>query len=286
MLQGVLHAIGLIIALQGTAAIELPPPTGFVNDFANVLSPHTEQTLLGIATTVRAKSGGDVAIVTLSDIGDRAPGDIALALLRQWKLGKASKPGDPTRNNSAVILLVPKETSSDGRGHTFIATGYGAEGFITDATAGAIQDEAIPYLKQHDYDAAVILMAQRVGERFAREYSFSLDSGVAPGIDRVVPSRRRVGGGFNPGTLLIVFLVVMFVLNSLGGRRRGRGGCGGGGCLPIFLPMGGGGFGGGWGGGGSGGWGGGGFGGSGGFGGFGGFGGGGGGGGGGAGRSF
>ena len=268
MFHTALQSLGLIVALQGAASQQLPQPTGFVNDFANVLSPTTEQTLLGIATTVRAKSGGDIAIVTLSDIGSRAPGDIALALLRQWKLGKASNPGDPTRNNAAVILLVPKETSSDGRGHTFIATGYGAEGFITDATAGQIQDEAIPLLQQHDYDDAVTLMTQRVGERFAKEYNFALDSGVTPGIDRVANRTGRIGSAINPGTIFIVFLVVMFLFNTFGGRRRGRGGCGGGGCLPIFLPMGGGGFGNG---GGSGGWGGGGCGGGGGFGGFGGF---------------
>jgi len=247
-----LQALGLIFALQGTQSLQLPQPTGFVNDFANVLSPETEQTLLGIATTVRAKSGGDIAVVTLPDIGDRAPGDVALQIIRQWKLGKASNPGDPTRNNSAVILLVPKETSSDCHGHTFIATGYGAEGFITDATAGAIQDEAMPLLQQHNYDAAVALMTERVAERFAREYNFSLDSAVAPGIDRAPVTPRNVGSMINPGTIFIVFLVVMFLLNAFGGRRRGRGGCGGGGCLPIFFPMGGGGFGGGGGGGGGG----------------------------------
>jgi uncharacterized protein len=274
--QNALQLIGLVFALQGTKSLQLPQPTGFVNDFANVLSPETEQTLLGIATTVRAKSGGDIAIVTLPDIGDLAPGDVALRVIREWGLGKSSKPGDPTRNNSTVILLVPKETSSDGRGHTFIATGYGAEGFITDATAGAIQDEAIPLLQQHNYDDAVTLMTVRVAERFAKEYNFSLDSGVTPGIDRAPATGRRVSSMINPNTIWIIFLVVMFLLNAFGRRRRG--GCGGGGCFPIFFPMGGGGFGGGgWGSGRSGGWG---------CGGFGGFGGGGGGGGGGAGRSF
>ena len=274
MWQNALQIFGLLFALQGTKSLQLPQPTGFVNDFANVLSPATEQTLLGIATTVRAKSGGDIAIVTLPDIGDLAPGDVALRIIREWGLGKASKPGDPTRNNSAVILLVPKETSSDGHGHTFIATGYGAEGFITDATAGAIQDEALPLLQQHDYDNAMMLMTTRVGERFAKEYNFSLDSVVTPGIDRA-PATSRASSRINPNTIWIIFLVVMFLLNVFGRRRRGRGGCGGGGCFPIFFPMGGGGFGGGgWSGGSSGGWGGG------------GFGGGGGGGGGGAGRSF
>ena len=31
---------------------------------------------------------------------------------------------------------VMPETSKDGRGHCFVATGYGAEGFLTDADVG------------------------------------------------------------------------------------------------------------------------------------------------------
>ena len=254
MLHSAVQAIGLVLALQGTGSLQIPQPTGFVNDFANVLSSQTEQQLLDVATTVRARSGGDIAVVTLPDIGQRAPGDVALAILRQWGLGKAGAPGEPTRNTGVVILLVPKETSSDGHGHTFIATGYGVEGFITDATAGAIQDEAIPYLQQHDYDSAVALMTVRVAQRFAKEFNFSLDSvATGPiGARSPITARSRSGGGLPIGTIIMIVLVVMFLFNSIGGRWRG---CGGGGCLPIFFPPMGGGWGnrGGWGGGGGGG---------------------------------
>ena len=199
MLHSAVQAIGLVLALQGTQSLQIPKPTGFVNDFANVLSSQTEQQLLDVATTVRARSGGDIAVVTLPDIGQRAPGDVALAILRQWGLGKAGVPGDPTRNSGVVILLVPKETSSDGHGHTFIATGYGVEGFITDATAGAIQDEAMPLLQQHDYDGAVSLMTVRVAERFAKEFNFSLDSVATGPIGARAPmTATRSGRGGIP----------------------------------------------------------------------------------------
>ena len=93
-----------------------------------------------IAQDVRAKSRGEMTIVTLPDIGTRDVQEAALLIGREWKVGKIGNPGDPTRNAGAVILLIPKETSKDGRGHCFIATGRGAEGFITDADAGVVRD--------------------------------------------------------------------------------------------------------------------------------------------------
>ena len=67
-------------------------------------------------------------------------------------------PGDRARNTGVIVLVVPKETSPDGQGHVFIETGLGAEGFITDATAGAMRDEAIPLFRQRDYGGGIELI--------------------------------------------------------------------------------------------------------------------------------
>ena len=115
-----------------------------MNDFAHVLTPDAIQRMERIAADVRTKSRGEMAIVTLPDIGTRDVQEVSLQIGRQWKVGKIGNPGDPTRNAGAVILLVPKETSKDGRGHCFIATGRGTEGFITDADAG-VQGERLQY---------------------------------------------------------------------------------------------------------------------------------------------
>jgi uncharacterized protein len=118
----------------------------------------------------------------------------------------------------------------------------------------------------------VTLVTRRVAERFATEFGFTVDSALAPPLRQLpLPPQRPIGvtGGIDFGTILFLFILAMVIMRSFGGRRGRRSGCGGGGCLPIFIPMGGSG---GWGGSRGGGWGGGG----GGFGGFGGFGGGGG----------
>jgi uncharacterized protein len=243
----------------GAQGFQIPAPVGYVNDFAHVISADRAATITRIIDDVRAKSGGEIVVVTLPDLGGRPIEEVSLNIGRQWKVGGNGKPGDPARNTGVIILVVPKETSQDGRGHLRIETGNGAEGFITDATTGQIRDEMIPFFQRQDYSAGIEIATLRVAQRFATEFNFAIDSSfqepVAP--RRTSQPRSRGGGGIPPFVWVILLFVILSMLN--GGGRRGRGG-----CLPIFLPMGGGGgrhggFGGG-----------GGFGGSGGFGGFGG----------------
>ena len=253
-LIAVLRAASLFL-LQG---IQIPAPTGLVNDFAHVIEPDAVQRMERIAEDVRTKSRGEIAIVTLPDIGTRDVQEIALQIGREWKVGKIGNPGDPTRNAGAVILLVPKETSKDGRGHCFIATGRGAEGFITDADAGDICREATPSFIAQDYSTGLELVTLRTAERFAKEFNFSLDTALVPPpvAQPAYDYPPRSSGGIPPFVWLILFFVVLSILSR--GSRRGRRGCGG--CIPIPIVIPTGGFGGGgrggWGGGGGGGFGG------------------------------
>lgn len=263
------RALLALALLQGGP--QVPAPRGLVNDFANVLSPESAARMERIAQDVRDKSRGEIAIVTLADLEGRDPQDVALRIGREWKVGSMAGVGDRARNAGVVILLVPKETSTSGRGYCRIETGQGTEGFITDATSGEICREATPAFAQRDYGAGLELVTLRVAQRYAQEFGFALDTSLqAPAMPMAPTTSRRArrSGGINP---IFIIILVFIVLSMFGGRRGGRrGGCGPG-CLPIFIPMGGGrgGFGGGgFGGGGFGGGGGGGFGGFGGGGGF------------------
>jgi uncharacterized protein len=260
-------------ALLLTAALQTgqqyPAPTGVVSDFANVLSPESVARMERVAQDVKDKSKGDIAIVTLGDLKGRDPSDVALEIGRQWKVGNLASIGDRTRNAGVVILLVPKESSSDGHGYCRVETGNGVEGFITDATSGEICREATPAFAQRDYSTGLELVTVRVAQRYAQEFGFALDTSLAVPAMPVARSQSGSGssrsrGGFNP---FLILLIIFIVISMLGGRGRRRG-CGG--CFPLFLPFGGGGGfgGGGFSGGGFGGGGGGGFGGFGGGGGF------------------
>ncbi len=255
----VLSFIAGVAALFQAGGLQIPAPVGLVNDFAHVLPAQTASALTALAEAVRTHSPGEMAIVTLPDLQGRDPGDVALQIGRQWKVGNVGQPGDPTRNAGVVILIVPKETNSSGHGECHVEVGRGAEGYVTDADVGDMCREAVSqYFRNRDYGDGTALVAMRVAQAMAQEYHFSIDSALVASA----PARRRSGGSPAGGIPPIFFLVVLFiVLSLLRGRRSG--------CLPLLFL-------GGMGGGGRGGWGGGGFGGGFGGGGFGGFGGGGG----------
>ncbi|MBL0937336.1 MAG: TPM domain-containing protein [Gemmatimonadaceae bacterium] len=240
----------------------LPQPVGYVNDFANVISADAKARLDDLARRVNSATRGDLVVVTLPDLGGRPVEEVALRLGREWKIGSDAAIGDQARNAGVVILLVPKETASDGRGRCRIETGQGAEGFITDATAGAICRSMTPLFQAQQYSEAMERMAFAVGDRYAAAFGVTLD-----GQPRQERSRSRDDGD-SPAFILLVLVVILFIIaSSKGGRRRG---CVG--CIPLPIPgpsiHHGGWSGGGWSGGGFGGGGGGGFGGFGGGGGF------------------
>ncbi len=240
----------------------LPAPIGYVNDFANVLQPDAKARLEDLARRVNAATHGDMVIVTLADLGGRPVEEVSLRLGREWKVGADAAVGDKARNAGVIILIVPEESSTDGRGHCRIETGQGTEGFITDATSGTLCREAGPEFVAKNYSAALELIAGNVANRYAAEFKVSLDG--TPQSQRSRATRGQ--GGLSPVAFLIIIVVIFVVLSSMSGKRRG--GCIG--CIPLPFggpSIGGGGWssGGGFGGGGGGGGGFGGFGGGGGF---------------------
>ena len=240
VLPSVLRAL-LVVALQG---FQIPTPRpSLLNDFAGVVSPADSARIVSIAEDVRDKSQGIIAVVTLPDIGGREASEVALRILREWKVGQAARIGDRVRNTGTVILIVPKETSSDNRGQCRIETGQGAEGFIIDAEAGEICREAIPLFQQRDYSGGLSLITYRVAQQYAQEFGFALDTALrAPAAAAPRPVPPTGGGGINPLLLFAFFVILMVVLSNRGGRRGRRRG----GIVPVFFPPFGGG-GGGWG---------------------------------------
>lgn len=263
--------LALVASLLAAQDVQLPsPPRGFsptqadmVVDRANVLSADAVARINRVIFDVKAKSGGEIVVVTLPDLAGRDVGDVALRIGREWKVGAAADIGQRSRNAGVVVLVVPKETSSDGRGYISIQTGQGTEGFITDATAGNIRREAVPYFQQRDYSTALELITVRVAQRFEREFGFTLDTSIVPAPVQGMGGR---GEGIPPQLLLVAFVVLLFIFSAMANAsRRGRRD----GCLQALLVAdaishsrgrshwGGGGFGGGsWGGGGGGGFGG------------------------------
>src|SRR5919109_2212389 len=163
--------LSLFIAL---AQIAIPPPRGYVNDFAGILDSESIRHMEAVIAEVRDKTRGEIAVVTLRDIGDRAASDVALQIGRQWGVGATGAAGDQAKNLGVVVLLVPQKEGKPGTGQIFIATGRGAEGFLTDAGTGRIRDAMVPYLAQQQYGPGLVVGVDLIAQAFAREFGVTL----------------------------------------------------------------------------------------------------------------
>src|SRR5216117_3133871 len=166
----------MLAALAVLLQIAIPAPSGYVNDFAGVLDPASVAHMDAVIREVKDKTRGEIAVVTLPDIGDREPADVALQIGRQWGVGAKGAAGDPAKNLGVVVLLVPLKNHRAGTGRVFIATGRGAEGFLTDAQAGRIRDAMVPYLAREEYGAGLAYGVDLVAQAFAQEFAVTLDA--------------------------------------------------------------------------------------------------------------
>ena len=240
---------GLVLSWVGSAtagAPEFPSPTGYVNDFAGVLSEPERGRLESFFTQADARFGVQISVVTMSDIGDEEPRDYANRLFERWKIGgKATNRG----------LLLFDLARGPGKSFFWIEVGYGLEGVLPDGRVGQIRDEdVLPLLHEEKREQAYASAAgaclrpilQEMGQDPAQ-----LDALMAAGGGST--RRSPLKSGRTPFRPIVILVII--ILSSLMNRRRyrGQGGFIGGG-LGGFGGFGG--FGGGGGGGGGGGFGG------------------------------
>ncbi|MEM0962820.1 MAG: TPM domain-containing protein [Bacteroidota bacterium] len=227
-----------------TPAFDVPPrptPPRLVNDYTGTLSATERDALERKLTAFDDSTGSQVAVVIVPTTNGVAPVDYATETLRAWGVGRAGI-------DDGVVFLVALNDRE-----VFIATGLGAEGALTDATAGTIiRQLVVPNFRQGAFYRGIDEATSAITASLSGEFE-------APGR-----SASRGERGI-PGILLFLLLVfvILVILASRqqpppsssggGGRRRRRGpgvivlpgGSWGGGSGGFGGGFGGGGFGGG-----------------------------------------
>jgi uncharacterized protein len=207
-----------------------------------------------LAGELDRKTGAQLAVVTLPDLGGDEIDPVAVDLYKSWGIGSKGK------DEGVLILLAQKER------RVRIEVGYGLEGILPDGLCGSIIRRVMaPELSQGKTGAGLLHGAAAVVGVIAR------DRGVTVTGAQPLPSEDGDGGSLSPRGIFFIALLIAGILSRLlqaGARRRGWMGRGGpwwwggggpggyGGMFGGFGGMGGG-FGGGGGGGGFGGFGGG-----------------------------
>jgi uncharacterized protein len=235
------------VVLTGESVSSLPAPTGYVNDFAGVLSQSTELSLNNLCLQVDRQAHAQIAVVTIKTLdNDQSIDEFATELQDKWKVGKKGT----DRGVLVIFVMNPKKYR--------IEVGYGLEGILNDAKVGDIGRLMVPSASQGDFNTAIPLGVQQIAKVIAT------DAGVTLDITQPVHQYHRqqqapvqisfmellLGGGV---ILLILFFLVktgntgliFFLLGNLMGGGGGRGGRGGGGDGGGFGGFGGGSSGGG-----------------------------------------
>jgi uncharacterized protein len=210
-------------ALAQATQSPLPTPTGFVNDYANVLDAATKARLETILTNLSDQHQIEFAVVTVPTTGDQDIFDYTLAVARGWGIG--AKDGD----QAGGILLV---AVNDRKYQTQVSRHL--EGDLPDGLLGQIQRERlVPPFKQGNYAKGIADTIETYVATLAEKRGFSV-----AGIDqsRAYHPRQRTSSssqtGISPCAIGIIILIVLFFI--LSSRRHGGGG-GGGGCMNLLL---------------------------------------------------
>jgi uncharacterized protein len=134
-----------LLAFAPTAlASHIPAPTGYVNDFAQLLTTEQAKSLDTQLKQFDEKTGNEIAVATVNTIGDDTVEEFTVRAFEEWKIGKEDK-------DNGVLLLVAKD---DRR--LRIEVGYGLEGTITDAKAGSIiRNHISPRFAEGNYYAGI-----------------------------------------------------------------------------------------------------------------------------------
>lgn len=187
----------LILSCASAQRVDDLQPSGYVNDFAHVLSGDTTREIESVCEQLDEKAKAQLAVVIVASLQGSDVETYAVDLFKRWGIGNKS-------TNRGVLILVAIQ---DRRYR--VEVGYGLEPILPDGRVGSFGREAVPYLKSGDYNNAVLLLSTRVADAIATEahVQISLPERAAPTAPEASPQT-----GISPGSLGIVLLVIIFIL--------------------------------------------------------------------------
>ncbi|HYC22105.1 MAG TPA: TPM domain-containing protein [Candidatus Bathyarchaeia archaeon] len=230
----ILGVLALAASAAAAPAIKVPPPQGYVSDFAGIIDPGTRAELTRLIGELKGRTGAEIAVVTVRSTKPETAFDYAMAIAETWK------PGTPGKDNGIVFLVAVDDRQMQ------ILTGYGVEGPLPDGKIGEIRDTIVrPAFRAGDYSRGILAATQVIAAAIAKDAGVTLQGGPPPRPRRAQPSPFTA---FLPLIIILLFFLVARALFRPSVYPQRRGGF----VPPIFWGggpgFGGGGFGGGGGG--------------------------------------
>jgi uncharacterized protein len=196
-----LVAVFAIVFTQsfGQTIPERPSPPKLVNDFAGIMQSSEVATLEQKLVAFNDSNSTQIAIVTIKSIEGYDIADYAFKLGEKWGVGQKGK------DNGILIVVAPNDRK------VFIATGYGAEEYVTDAMARRIIEQKFkPSFKNNNYYQG-------------------LEDGTSDIIDLLTGKfkaepQEKIGkhkGSFLK--IIVIIIIIILLIKIFGGGNRGGG---------------------------------------------------------------
>jgi uncharacterized protein len=194
----VLQLISFGLFAQDVESIASKKPARLVNDYAGVLSPDQLRQLEAKLVAYDDSTSTQIAVVTISSLGDWPVEEAALKIFRGWGIGNA-------KTNNGVLLLASMEDRK-----VRIEVGYGLEGAIPDIIANQIiRNDIVPAFKAGDYYQGFDAASSSIIKAATGEYTAPEDY------------HKKDGGGNIVG-LIVLFIILLIILSNI--NRKGGGG--------------------------------------------------------------
>jgi uncharacterized protein len=196
-----MRSLVLLVALMTAAlvhAAEFPRLSGRVVDAAGVLGANTRADLDRQLEAHERATGQQIVVATVPDLAGLTIEEYGYQLGRAWGIGSKE------RNTGVVLIVAPAQRK------VRIEVGYGLEGDLTDAVSSyIISTRIVPEFRRGNYDAGVRAGVSAIIEALGGQMTEA-------------QPQKKSGRGAPVG---IFWLIVLFiVLSGFGGRRGGRGG--------------------------------------------------------------
>lgn len=193
-----------VFPLISNAQINYPKPTGFVNDFADILT--TDQELEQTLRLFEAETSNQITVITVSSLQEIPIEDYAVELFKEWEIGQAKK------DNGILLLVAPNERQ------VRIEVGYGLEGAVPDILAGEIiRNDITPHFKNNDFDAGVLTGVTSIMKAAQGEYEGS-GNVRTDGLSQTVKNNKAL---FNFIFWVIIIGIAIILNRGKKGRKNG-----------------------------------------------------------------
>jgi len=178
--------------VHSESAEQLPRPTAYVNDFANVLSAQSVAELdRACAELDRSTANAQLVIVTVHTLDGLDAADYANRLEDRWRIGRKG-------SDRGILLLL----AVDDRKWR-IDVGYGLEGILNDARIGEIGRSMVPFLRAGAYDSAAKEAVSQLSQVIAADAQITLSQ---------TPPQQRVPAPTGVAAFLPVVVFPMFAI--------------------------------------------------------------------------